>query len=118
MLVEALGDLADSVEITHLICEDGTVSPTSGPLFDAICATFDEFFPGVPVVPTIAAGGSDLRFARRSGGVGYGFALHGRSETLGSVLGQLHSHDESVALEDVDLTARAYRSLIRRFLGA
>lgn len=118
VLVEALGDLADSVEITHLICEDGTVSPTSGPLFDAICATFDEFFPGVPVVPTIAAGGSDLRFARRSGGVGYGFALHGRSETLGSVLGQLHSHDESVALEDVDLTARAYRSLIRRFLGA
>ncbi|WP_293829711.1 M20/M25/M40 family metallo-hydrolase [uncultured Corynebacterium sp.] len=118
LLRDALGDLANEVEITHLITEDGTVSPTSGPLFDAICQTFDEFFPGVPVVPTIAAGGSDLRFARRQGGVGYGFALHAREETLGSVLGQLHSHDESVAVEDVDLTVRAYRSLIRRFVGA
>lgn len=118
LLRDALGDLADEVEITHLITENGTVSPTSGPLYDAICQTFDEFFPGVPVVPTIAAGGSDLRFARRKGGVGYGFALHAREETLGSVLGQLHSHDESVAVEDVDLTVRAYRSLIRRFVGA
>ncbi|WJY96505.1 M20/M25/M40 family metallo-hydrolase [Corynebacterium fournieri] len=118
LLREALGDLADEVEITHLITEEGTVSPTSGPLYDAILSTFNEFFPGVPVVPTIAAGGSDLRFARRKGGVGYGFALHARDETLGSVLGQLHSHDESVAVEDVDLTVRAYRSLIRRFVGA
>ncbi|MBF4547294.1 M20/M25/M40 family metallo-hydrolase [Corynebacterium afermentans subsp. lipophilum] len=118
LLRSALGELADEVEITHLITEDGTVSPTSGPLYDAICQTFDEFFPGVPVVPTIAAGGSDLRFARRNEGVGYGFALHAREETLGSVLGQLHSHDESVSVEDVDLTVRAYRSLIRRFVGA
>ena len=118
LLREALGDLADEVEITHLITEEGTVSPTSGPLYDAILSTFNEFFPGTPVVPTIAAGGSDLRFARRKGGVGYGFALHARDETLGSVLGELHSHDESVAVEDVDLTVRAYRSLIRRFVGA
>ena len=118
LLRGALGDLADEVEITHLITEEGTVSPTSGPLYDAILSTFNEFFPDTPVVPTIAAGGSDLRFARRKGGVGYGFALHGRDETLGSVLGELHSHDESVAVEDVDLTVRAYRSLIRRFVGA
>ena len=118
LLRDALGEIAEEVEITHLITEDGSVSPTSGPLYDAILSTFNEFFPGVPVVPTIAAGGSDLRFARRKGGVGYGFALHGRGETLGSVLGELHSHDESVAVEDVDLTVRAYRSLIRRFVGA
>ncbi|MBA1836476.1 M20/M25/M40 family metallo-hydrolase [Corynebacterium sp. zg912] len=118
LLRDALGEIADDVEITHLITEDGSVSPTSGPLYDAILSTFNEFFPDVPVVPTIAAGGSDLRFARRKGGVGYGFALHGRGETLGSVLGELHSHDESAAVEDVDLTVRAYRSLIRRFVGA
>ena len=118
LLRDALGEIAEEVEITHLITEDGSVSPTSGPLYDAILSTFNEFFPGVPVVPTIAAGGSDLRFARRKGGVGYGFALHGRGETLGSVLGELHSHDESVAVEDVDLTVRAYRSLIRRFFEA
>ncbi|AQQ14053.1 Succinyl-diaminopimelate desuccinylase [Corynebacterium glaucum] len=118
LLREALGDLADEVEITHLITEDATVSPTSGPLYEAIVATFNEFFPGVPVVPTLAAGGSDLRFGRRKGGVGYGFALHGRNQTLGSVLDLLHTHDEYVEVEDVKLTAHAYRALVRRFVGA
>jgi len=118
LLREALGDLADEVEITHLITEDATVSPTSGPLYEAIVATFNEFFPGVPVVPTLAAGGSDLRFGRRKGGVGYGFALHGRGQTLGSVLDLLHTHDEYVEVEDVVLTADAYRALVRRFVGA
>ncbi|UIZ92189.1 M20/M25/M40 family metallo-hydrolase [Corynebacterium sp. CNCTC7651] len=118
LLVDALGDLAEEVEITHLITEDATVSPTSGPLYEAILATFGEFFPGVPVVPTIAAGGSDLRFGRRKGGVGYGFALHQRHQTLGRVLDTLHSHDEYVEVADVELTAQAYVSLVRRFVGA
>lgn len=118
MLREALGDLAQRVTIEHLITEDATVSPASGPLYSAIVDTFDEFFPGVPVVPTIAAGGSDLRFARRAGGVGYGFALHRRGQTIGNVLDLLHSHDEYVEVEDVKLTVSAYRSLVHRFLGA
>lgn len=118
LLRDALGDLADEVEITHLITEDATVSPASGPLFDAIVDTYHEFFPDAAVVPTIAAGGSDLRFARNKGGVGYGFALHESEQTLGAVLDELHSHDESVAVADVELTARAYRSLVGRFVGA
>ena len=91
LLREALGDLASEVEITHLITEDATVSPTEGPLYDAIVDTFAEFFPEAAVVPTLAAGGSDLRFARRKGGVGYGFAMHKRENTLGKVLDLLHS---------------------------
>ncbi|WP_175935830.1 M20/M25/M40 family metallo-hydrolase [Corynebacterium sp. Marseille-P4321] len=118
VLRDGLGDLAGEVEIEHLITEPGSVSPTSGPLYEAIVDTFEEFFPGVPVVPTIAAGGSDLRFGRRLGGVGYGFALHRHGQTLGSVLAELHSHDECVEIEDVELTTKAYRSLIRRFVGA
>lgn len=117
ILIEGLGDMADQVRIEHLISEPATVSPTSGPLYDALVATFDEFFPGVPVVPTIAAGGSDLRFGRRLGGNGYGFALHARERTLGDVFSQLHTHDEHLDLEDLDLTVRAYRSLVRRFCG-
>lgn len=118
LLREALGDLADEVEITHLITEDATVSPTSGPLYEAIVDTFAEFFPDAAVVPTLAAGGSDLRFARRKGGVGYGFALHQRGRTLGQVLDLLHSHDEYVEVEDVELTVKAYRSLVRRMVKA
>ena len=116
VLREALGYLADRVEIEHLITEDATVSPASGPLYEAIVETFGEFFPGVPVVPTIAAGGSDLRFGRRKGGVGYGFALHAAGRGFGEVLDQLHSHDEYVEIEDVELTTKAYRSLVHKFV--
>ena len=114
----ALGDLASEVEIQHLITEDATISPTDSPLYQAICETYAEFFPDAVVVPTIAAGGSDLRFARRKGGVGYGFAMHARERHLGQVLDLLHGHDEYVDIEDVHLTVDAYRSLIRRFLDA
>lgn len=117
LLLEALGDLAERVHIEHLITEEATVSPASGPLYDAIVDTYREFFPTAVIVPTIAAGGSDLRFGRRLGGVGYGFALHAAGRGFGEVLDQLHSHDEYVHVEDVELTARAYRSLVRRFLG-
>lgn len=117
LLLEALGDLAERVDIEHLITEEATVSPASGPLYDAIVDTYREFFPTADIVPTIAAGGSDLRFGRRLGGVGYGFALHAAERGFGEVLDQLHSHDEYVHVEDVELTARAYRSLVRRFLG-
>lgn len=117
-LRDALGELAEHVTIEHLITEDATVSPASGPLYDAIVDTIGEFFGDAPVVPTIAAGGSDLRFGRRRGGVGYGFALHRRGRTLGDVLDLLHSHDEYVEIADVELTVRAYRSLVGRFIGA
>lgn len=115
VLRRGLGDLAEEVRIEHLISEDATVSPTEGPLYQAILDTFEEFFPGVPVVPTLSAGGSDLRFARRLGGVGYGFALHARERTLDQVFAELHSHDEALHLEDLDLSVRAYRSLVNRF---
>lgn len=113
----ALGDLADEVEIEHLISEEATVSPTDSGLYRAIEKVLGDFFPDAPVVPIISSGGSDLRFGRRLGGVGYGFAVHARERTLAEALGQLHSHDEALYLEDLELTVRGYDALVREFLG-
>ncbi|KQB87092.1 M20/M25/M40 family metallo-hydrolase [Corynebacterium lowii] len=117
VLREALGDLAEQVRIEHLITEPATESPASGPLWEAMVETIHEEFPQAEVVPVLATGGSDLRFARRLGGVGYGFALHARERTLAEANKQLHSHDEHLHLEDLRLTVHAYRRLVRRFLG-
>ena len=116
LLREALGDLADDVEIEHLISEDATQSPTEHPLYEALADTLREFFPDATVVPMIAPGGSDLRFARRLGGVGYGFAVHAPARTLGHVHGQLHSHDEYLHLEDLKLTVEGYRRVAEKFV--
>ena len=116
-LRSALGDMADEVEIEHLITEDATQSSTDTELWRAIEATSKEFFPDKAVVPVHATGGSDLRFARRKGGNAYGFAMHAEGRDMASANSQLHSHDEHLYLEDLELTVRAYRSLVNRFLG-
>lgn len=116
LLTQALGDLAPEVEIEPLICEEATLSPTNHPLYHALSDTLRDFFPDADVVPMIAPGGSDLRFARRLGGVGYGFAVHARERTLGHAHGQLHSHDEYLYLEDLKLTVAGYEAVIERFL--
>lgn len=115
-LTDALGDLADEVEIEHLITEDATQSGTDTALWTAIEETSHEFFPDAAVVPVHATGGSDLRFARRRGGNAYGFAMHAVARDMASANSQLHSHDEHLYLEDLDLTVRAYQSLLKRFL--
>ncbi len=117
VLREALGDMADEVEIEHLISEEATVSPTDSGLYRVIEKVLGDFFPDVPVVPIISSGGSDLRFGRCLGGVGYGFAVHARERTLAEAMGQLHSHDEALHLEDLELTVRGYDAVVREFLG-
>ncbi|WP_144412212.1 M20/M25/M40 family metallo-hydrolase [Corynebacterium uterequi] len=116
LLVAALGDMAGEVRIERLLSEPGSVSPASGRLWAAIVDTYAELAPSAKVVPVCATGGSDLRFARRLGGVGYGFALHARGRDLAGANGQLHAHDEHLYLEDLALTVRAYRDLVHRFL--
>lgn len=117
VLTEALGDMADHVTITHLLTEPATVSGPEGPLWDAIVETYGEFYPDSNVIPIFSTGGSDLRFARYAGGKGFGFALHARERSLAAAHSQLHSHDEHLHLEDLNLTVRAYDSLIRKFVG-
>lgn len=113
----ALGDLADEVEIEHLITEDATESATDTLLWGDIVKTAQEFFPDKDVVPVHATGGSDLRFARRRGGNAYGFAMHTEARDMASANSQLHSHDEHLYLEDLELTVSAYEKLVTRFLS-
>lgn len=117
-LRQALGDLAEEVTIERLLCDAATLSPVEHPLFDVLADTLRGFFPEATIVPMIAAGGSDLRFARRKGGAGYGFAVHPVGRTLGHAHGQLHSHDEYLYLEDLDMTLAGHLQVARAFLGA
>ncbi|MDO4761784.1 MAG: M20/M25/M40 family metallo-hydrolase [Corynebacterium sp.] len=116
VLIDALGELAEHVTIERLICEDATISPTDSLLYRAIENTLHGLFPDAAVLPMIAAGGSDLRFARAQGGTGYGFAAHAKERTLGEMHAQLHSHDEYLHLEDLDLTITAYWELTRAWM--
>lgn len=118
VLRAGLAEMAGEVRIERLISEPATASSTDTELYRIIEATIGEFLPGVPVVPTIGSGGTDLRFARHLGGVGYGFSLYHRDRTLGEVQGLWHGTDEHIAVDDLDLTVQALQRVVTRFIDA
>ncbi|WP_026460834.1 M20/M25/M40 family metallo-hydrolase [Schaalia suimastitidis] len=116
VLRHALADFHDKVAIERLICEEATLSPQDNRLYDVIATVLSEQHPTSRVIPVLFPGGTDLRVARRQGGVGYGFGSCAQPRTLGSIYGQLHAHDECLFLEDLELTVMALHEVVRRFL--
>ena len=103
-IAAALGDLAEHVAIERLLCEAATASSIDTDLYRAIEAALTQRYPGARVVPVLFPGGTDLRVARRRGGIGYGFGAVDSGASLGQVYSQLHAHDEHIALADVRAT--------------
>src|SRR5581483_11166608 len=81
---EALGDLADRVEIESND-DPSTASPIDTPLWDCLAR-----------VPFLMVGGTDNRFFRRAGSVGYGFALFSQRLSFEDYATMFHGNDERV----------------------
>ena len=117
-IAAALGDLAEHVTIERLLCEAATASSIDTDLYRAIEAALTKRYPGASVVPVLFPGGTDLRVARRCGGIGYGFGAVDSGASLGQVYSQLHAHDEHIALADVRATAEVLHEVTTTYLGA
>ena len=117
-IAAALGDLAEHVTIERLLSEPATASSIDTGLYRAIEAALSARYPGVRVVPVLMPGGTDLRVARRRGGIGYGFGAYDSGASLGDVYAQLHAHDEHIALADVRATAEVLHNVTTTYLGA
>ena len=115
-IVAALGDLADHVHIERLLSEPATASSTDTDLYRAIKAALRHRYPGASIVPVLMPGGTDLRVARRHGGIGYGFGAYDSGASLGDVYAQLHAHDEHIALADVHATAEVLHDIVTQYL--
>lgn len=116
-IAAALGDLAEHVTIERLLSEAATASSIDTDLYRAIEAALTQRYPGARVVPVLFPGGSDLRVARRLGGIGYGFGAVDSGASLGQVYSQLHAHDEHIALADVRATAEVLHEVVTAYLG-
>ena len=115
-ITAALGDLAEHVTIERLLSEAATASSIDSDLYGAIEAALTQRYPGARVVPVLFPGGSDLRVARRLGGIGYGFGAVDSGASLGQVYSQLHAHDEHIALADVRATAEVLDEVVTTYL--
>jgi len=103
----ALGD--DSYDLEWIEAVGGTRSPLVTPLWDAIESFVVESDPGADVVPVVAPGFTDSHFLREAfGTVAYGFfPMRTMDPELAARL--IHSADERIAVEDLELGVRFLR---------
>ncbi len=117
MLTEAIGDLADHVDIDLPTHDQASSSPTDTPLWEALQRVTDRHYPGARNVPFLTAGATDARFHRALGSVAYGFGLHSRSISFENYAVMFHGLDERVDVDSLALSTELWIELARDFLG-
>jgi len=117
VLMSAIGDLADKVEIIWAHDDPASESPIGTPLWDELDAMVRRFHPGAQSVPFFSAGATDGRFFRRRGSVAYGFGMFSDRISFEQFLSMFHGDDERVDVESLALSAEMFESLPRTFLA-
>jgi acetylornithine deacetylase/succinyl-diaminopimelate desuccinylase-like protein len=116
MLRDALGDLADVVDISSND-DPSTFSATDTPLWDSLARTTARLCEGSALVPSLMVGGTDNRFFRRAGAVGYGFGLFSQRLRYEDYATMFHGNDERVDVESLTLSTQLWEAVARDLLG-
>lgn len=111
LLREILADQSDQVEIQHLNGWPATASSPEHPLFAAVCHAI-AVTDGSPVVPVMAAGGSDARLFRMAGVPAFGFGLLSSTWSYERYRERIHANNERIDTASVALTLRAARAVV------
>src|SRR5438128_2160833 len=116
-LVRALlGD--GEYELEVLEAHGGTRSPLESPLWDAVESFVDRIEPGTRAVPVCVAGFTDSHWFRQAfGTVAYGF-FPARAMDIEVVVRLVHSADERVPVEDLELGVDWLRHAAQHLLGS
>lgn len=116
LLRDALGDLADAVEIESND-DPATSSPIDTPLWDSLSRTSAALCQGSALVPSLMVGGTDNRFYRRAGAVGYGFGLFSQRLPYEDFAVMFHGNDEKVDQESLALSTQLWEAVARDLVG-
>jgi acetylornithine deacetylase/succinyl-diaminopimelate desuccinylase-like protein len=111
MLEEALGDLADKVELVSSVSDPSTISPTDTPLWDALGRITQRFYEGSKIVPYMTVGATDARFFRRLGTTSYGFGLFSTAMSMEDYGTMFHGDDERIDIESLRLSTEMWEAL-------
>ena len=115
-LREALGDLHPSVDIEGND-DPSTASPVDTPLWDTLSSVSGRLVEGSALVPFVMVGGTDNRFFRRAGAVGYGFGLFSKRLTFEDYATMFHGNDERIDQESLGLCTALWEEVAKDLLG-
>jgi acetylornithine deacetylase/succinyl-diaminopimelate desuccinylase-like protein len=117
VLDEALGDLADRVEMIDAHDDPSTASPVDTPLWDSLGRATTAFYGGSHLVPMLSVGATDARFFRRLGATAYGFGLFSQKLTFEDFGRMFHGDDERVDVESLCLSTELWQAVARDLLA-
>jgi acetylornithine deacetylase/succinyl-diaminopimelate desuccinylase-like protein len=105
-------------ELEWLEAQGGTRSPLETPLWDAVAGFVEEIEPGARPAPIIVPGFTDSHWLREAfGTVAYGFfPARAMAPELAARL--IHSADERIPVDDLELGVRFLRHAARSLCGA
>ncbi len=116
-LRDALGDLADEVEVEVLLDDAASSSRTDTALWDSLERAVTKPFPTARLNPQFIVGFTDSRIYRRMGSVSYGAGLMSPSLGVGEYSQRFHGNDERIDVESLRLTTEMYLDVCRDLLG-
>jgi acetylornithine deacetylase/succinyl-diaminopimelate desuccinylase-like protein len=116
MLEEALGDLADDVEIVAQSDERSSASPVDTPLWESLSRVTSRLMPDADPVPFLLVGATDARFFRRIGATAYGYGLYSDRISFPEFMTMFHGDNERVDVESLRLCTELWMGLIRDLL--
>ena len=116
-LREALGDLADRVDVDVMMNDPASISRTDTPLWDALERAIVTPFPTARPVPQMIVGFTDARIFRELGSVAYGAGLLSPSITPGDFATRFHGRNERIDIESMALTTRLWHDVVTDLLG-
>ena len=117
MLSEALGDLAESVEISAQSDDTASASPIDTPLWDSLQRVTGKLVPGAQTVPFMIVGATDARFFRRAGATAYGAGLFSDRISFAEFASMFHGDNERVDVDSLQLSTDLWVGLAKDLLG-
>jgi acetylornithine deacetylase/succinyl-diaminopimelate desuccinylase-like protein len=116
LLLEAIGDLIDKVDIESGD-DPSSRSEIDTPLWDALGRVTARLCEGSALVPWLMTGATDNRFFRRAGSVGYGFGLFSKKLAFEDYATMFHGNDERVDQESLGLSTDLWLAIAEEFVG-
>lgn len=116
MVADALGDLAEEVEIATGTADPATSSEIDTPLWDCLASVTGRLVPGAGLVPFLSTGATDSRHFREAGTVCYGFGLFSEALSFADYSARVHGHDERIDQASLGLCAELWPAILGEFL--
>jgi acetylornithine deacetylase/succinyl-diaminopimelate desuccinylase-like protein len=116
-LKEALGDLADKVEIIADSNNESSESPMETPLWDALRKVTRALVPDSDTVPFLIVGATDSRFMRKIGTTSYGYGLLSQKIPFNEFASMFHGDNERVDQESLRLSTELWEAVAMELLA-